>query len=178
MPFFRSDEDSPDFESFYKQHFRAITRYVSRLVASPFVEDLVQEVFFNFWRASSSERVRPDGQILSYLYRIAHNRVANHHRAQRARPEIPWTDRANTVPAPSSPRDLDERQALIAAIMALPQPLHIVLVLHVEGVSCEEIAAMEGCAATAIRKRLQRAREALAHLHPAAAPSPFAPEVS
>lgn len=178
MPFSPRDLDFLSFETFYKQHVEALFRYVARLVAPPYVEDLVQETFMHFWIASAAGRVLRDGYPRAYLYRIAHNLVANHHRAQRARPEIPWTERATAVPAPASLREPDERSALIAAILALPPPLHIVLVLHIDGISCEEIAAMEGCAATAIRKRLQRAREALAHLHPAAAPSSFAPEVS
>ena len=128
-------------------------------------EDLFQEIVLGLWKAiphfrgASSER--------TWLYRIAHNIAIStvHSRRRRERSELPMTD---TIECPSTAERVDrallireQRNAMLAAIRELPAIDRQVVVLHLEGLSYEEIAHVSGLSQSAIATRLSRIRARL-----------------
>jgi RNA polymerase sigma-70 factor (ECF subfamily) len=128
-------------------------------------EDLFQEVLLGLWQAipqfrgASSER--------TWFYRIAHNIAisAVYSRRRRERSELPMT---GTVEYPSEAENPDsalilreKRDTMLAAIRDLPAIDRQVVVLHLEGLSHEEIEQVSGLSQNAIATRLSRIRARL-----------------
>ena len=77
--------DRAAFGQLYQRHVDAVFAYVQMRVRNVAVaEDLTQDVFMNAFRALP--KFRWQGSFAPWLLRCAHNRVANHWRAQSRRP--------------------------------------------------------------------------------------------
>lgn len=128
-------------------------------------DDLFQEILLGLWQAipqfrgASSER--------TWLYRIAHNIAisAMDSRRRRERSEVPI---AGTLEYPSAVEHPDhelivreKREAMLTAIRELPAIDRQVVVLHLEGLSYEEIEQVSGLSQSAIATRLSRIRARL-----------------
>ncbi len=128
-------------------------------------EDLFQEILLGLWRAipqfrgASSER--------TWLYRIAHNIAisALDSRRRREQAEQPLPDAAD-FRSPAGPVDeellsRERRNAMLAAIRELPALDRQVVILHLEGLSYDEIEQVSGLSQSAIATRLSRIRARL-----------------
>jgi len=71
------------FGQLYARHHATIARYVATRVRNPAEsEDITEAIFESAWRAVG--RYKEQGvPFLAWLYRLAHNRVIDHYRAQR-----------------------------------------------------------------------------------------------
>jgi len=127
------------------------------------VDDLVQDIWFAVWRALPS--FRGDCSERTFIYRIAHNRGLTFRtrasdRRLRALEVVPEIEDPKTRPdARAEQRSRAER--LLEAVRALPDSFKQVVVLHLEGLGNQEIAAVTGLSESNVAVRLSRARAAL-----------------
>src|SRR5262249_48231556 len=137
--------------------------------------DAVQEVFLKAFRKAAG--FRPQGQVYTWLYRIAVNHCLNRLRRRRlvqfARLAAPVTEREegeappfdppDAAPAPAAARAARRRgQATRRAIARLPPSQRAVLVLvRFEGLSYRETAEALQITEGAVESRLVRAMRRL-----------------
>lgn len=127
------------------------------------VDDLVQEIFVQAWRALP--RFRGDSRFQTWICRIATNMaIKQWHKHKRGRmvvsdEDLSALDRhslADPAPGPSEEAERSVRdRALRAAIDQLPEKQRTVMILHYfEEFTCEEIAQIIGCSVGTIWSRL------------------------
>lgn len=139
-----------DAERFAAQHYDEVVRYCYRHTGSrEDAQDLTQEVFLRFVRSAASYADR--GKPLAYLFTIARNLCADHHRARRP-------------PA----AELDEDIALFDTteqgielgdmISRLPEVEQEVLALRYDqGLAVNEIADVLGLSRFTVARKTKRA---------------------
>ena len=154
------------FRDIYERHRDDVMLYVRRRVAPDSVDDVVAETFLVCWR--KLEEV--PGQPLPWLYAVARNTLANHHRTTARQAGV--SDRRSDEAF--SPIGSD--QGLARAFVRLSEPDREVLRLVAwEHLSLRDAARALGCSHVACRVRFHRARRRLASQleqfdEPAAAP--------
>ncbi|MBE2292135.1 MAG: sigma-70 family RNA polymerase sigma factor, partial [Xanthomonadaceae bacterium] len=80
--------DARAFETLYQRHRGQLFRFLlGQLRDRPLAEEIYQDV----WQRVIAARAgwRPEAAFSTWLYRIAHNRLNDHWRAQRHRPPAP-----------------------------------------------------------------------------------------
>ena len=149
-----------------EQYQRPLWRLVNSYETEPARrEDLFQEIALGLWQAIP--RFRGDSSERSWLYRIAHNIAisAMESRRKRERRELPITESFSSPSSADHPdRTLlleEKRQAMLAAMRELPAIDKQLIVLHLEGLSYEEIEEISGLSQSAIGSRLSRIRDRL-----------------
>lgn len=144
------------FAPLYERYFPRIYAYCLRRVGSnEEAEDLTSLVFTRALTSIGSYR---GGSVVAWLFRIAHNAVANHLRDRR--PQLPL----DTASHPVSGEDLsagivrDEEQEHLARLLAaLPDDQREILVLRLVGeLTAREIGAVIGKREGAVRVALHR----------------------
>jgi RNA polymerase sigma-70 factor (ECF subfamily) len=158
------------FEHLYEAHYAAVLAYALRRTERTVAHDVAAETFLVAWRRL--EVVPADAT--PWLYGVARRVLANERRAESRRAALAERMRAVCVSQPNG--DAAARDGLLRAALArLPDR---------EGwrssrLSTAQAARAMGCAPTAMRVRLHRARRRLARalddLGPAAAPNPRTP---
>lgn len=173
-------KDAGAWTAIYERHHQAIFRYIqARVFDRDVATDLTSTVFTSAIAASGSYRYtgRP---ILAWLYRIARNSVADHHRRTLGRRGLEklsapvrsvggiFRSKKESVPSGSAwePDDMAERLDLHRAVARLPQSQREVLILRfLVGLSTEEISDVVGKERAAVYSLHARAitslREAL-----------------
>jgi RNA polymerase sigma factor (sigma-70 family) len=128
-------------------------------------EDLLQEIFVAIWKALPG--FRGDCSEKTFALRVAHNRCLTHVwkrgrslESEGELPEIPDPRKSPEALAIDSRR----REALLAAIRALPVNYRQVLTLALEDLTPAEIASVLGVTENNAAVRLNRARKALRSL--------------
>jgi RNA polymerase sigma-70 factor (ECF subfamily) len=156
------------FETLYARHKGPLYRFVLRSVkARALAEELYQEIWMRVIEARSRYAVQ--AKFTTWLYTIAHNRLADHWRKRGLRlveaddPDPP-APRAYEPEARAEGRQ--DLQRLTAALAALPELQRATFLLHEEaGMTLAEIAAATGATEEAAKSRLRYAlaklREAL-----------------
>ncbi|HLS84493.1 MAG TPA: RNA polymerase sigma factor [Arenimonas sp.] len=149
------------FQALYARHRNGLFRYLLRQLRDG---ALAEELFQEIWQRviSARERWRPDARFATWLYQIAHNRLADHWRALQHRPEAPEEARAmvEAIPDPDGPeRQLsafEERRRLQLALEELPAEQREVLLLRLEQeLSLEEIGRITGVGRETVKSRLR-----------------------
>jgi RNA polymerase sigma-70 factor, ECF subfamily len=150
--------DAAAFEALYRRHKDALYRYFLRHTASP---DHAAELFQDVWKnlIQARLRYRPDAPFGAYLYKLAHNRLMDHFRAQRPTTEVP-----EDLPAPESerPDETVTRRAqavrLLQALALLPAEQREIIVLREEReLTLEQIAQIQGVGRETVKSRLRYA---------------------
>jgi len=162
--------DMTAFGELVKRHEKRVYALVGRILgagASPDdIEDTVQDIFVQAWRAFP--RFRGDAKFSTWLYRIATNMaIKQWHRTRRhshvlSDEDLPETVRiavADPNPGPAAQTEFRMRdKALRRAIEALPEKQRTVVLLHYfEEYSCDEVAALTGCSVGTVWSRLHYA---------------------
>jgi RNA polymerase sigma-70 factor (ECF subfamily) len=138
--------DAGAFGELYARHHDAIQRYVAfRVSDAPDAEDLTGQVFLRAWEALPG--YEPRGyRFASWLYRIAHNLVADHHRRRATFAAAPL-DAGAEVAETRQPTTLErviaaeEAATLTRAVAQLPaEQRDVVLLRFVHGLSHGDIA--------------------------------------
>jgi RNA polymerase sigma-70 factor, ECF subfamily len=153
--------DADAFSSLYEQYVARIYNYIFYRISNTVdAEDLTAKVFY-----------RALGRITSYksmgvpfsawLYRIAHNLVANWYRDNSRRQEVPLDDQPsihlNGVHPEMSLVDDQEKEWLLMVIKKLPQDRQELLILKfVDRLSNSEIALIMGRSEGAIKSLYHR----------------------
>jgi RNA polymerase sigma-70 factor (ECF subfamily) len=161
--------DAGAFEALYARHKGPLYRYVLRAVKERAqAEELYQEIWMRVIEARSRYAVQ--AKFTTWLYAIAHNRLADHWRKKGLK--LVDALEADDPPAPrgfepeARAEGRQELRRLAAALEALPAAQREAFLLHEEaGMSAGEIAAATGVTEEAAKSRLRyalaRLREAL-----------------
>ena len=157
----RAASDSQAFGALYERHVRRIYSYIYYRTGNHHdAEDLTARVF-----QRALGRVgdfRDQGvPFTAWLYRIAHNLVANWHRDQGRRPTVPLEDYAVAALPGNHPEAealaSEEHQTLLAAVRRLPADRQQLLILKfVERLSNAEVGQIMGRTEGAVKSLYHR----------------------
>lgn len=133
----------------------------------PTSQDIAQDAFINAW--NNLPQLRNTGSFLPWLRQITRNLARDHlrRRASEKRYGGDMDDILAVVadPSPDAPELLSrqhEEQIVAELIDELPEETReILLIYYREGQSSKQVAQLLGMQDAAVRKRLQRARDAL-----------------
>jgi len=156
--------DPEAFEEVVRATYRQAYTQAFRLVGDrQDAEDVTQEAYLRVFRGLPG--FRGDAQFETWLYRIVANAAMNHLR-RRGRFGDLSADAEDDRLEPASAQQLGDqtvdREAISAALQALPDSMRSVVVLKdVYGLSCAEIGEMVGASEGAVKVRLHRARKQL-----------------
>ncbi len=160
---------SSELAALYDEHSRAIFYLALRFLGDPQkAEDATHDVFLKAFRRL--EQFRGDASVRTWLYRIAINRCQNICQSWHSRHIYADSGDAvleNTAARTDSPLRVLETKELGQRIQhtldALSEEYRLLLLLVAdEELSYEEIAALVGQSADAVRGKLHRARKAFA----------------
>lgn len=154
------------FSTLYERYVTRIYNYIYYRTGNPHeAEDLTSRVFHRALHhiANYDNRGVP---FSAWLYRIAHNLVANWHRDNSRRKEVPledYTQHPQRMQAPeASVVDSQEMEALLKVIRRLPPDRQQLLILKfVEGMSNAEVAVIMMRSEGAIKSLYHRTLTAL-----------------
>ena len=153
---------------------RLYRRYLDRVYSYAFyqlgdhhdAEDVTERTFLS--ALAAIDRFSDDGSTFrAWLFRIAHNAIANSHRARRRRRTQPITD-ARQHPAPGAdPATVvaraDQQREVRSALARIPaERRQVILLRFVDGLSAREIGAVLDRSEGAARVLLHRALRDLA----------------
>lgn len=141
--------DKAAFGLLYERHLDPIYRYIFfRVGTSEDAEDLTEDVFVSAWEALPDFSDDSENAFLSWLYRIAHNRVIDHYRKRQPHS---WTseqfaqEEARTPPVEETAhlnRDVERLAEAIARLDATEQ--QVIVLRFIEGRSHSEVAEIIG----------------------------------
>lgn len=157
------DGDVGAFEMLYVKHKGGIYRYLLRQTDYDSAAELHQEVWMNLVR--SHKQYEPSARFTTYLYKIAHNRLIDHYRANGRRlPASYEEDCADELSAPAQSDPAVRTQLsqqvriLLAGIVDLPEAQREVFLLREEsGLTLDEIALVTGVSRETVKSRLRYA---------------------
>jgi RNA polymerase sigma-70 factor, ECF subfamily len=125
-------------------------------------EDLAQETFLVAWLGLA--RFRGDAAFSTWLYGLARSRCTDRARRAGARPKLAQhTDTDAIQVASGDPAGRKTALAILSAAGRLPMPQRqAVLMRDVQGLSYDEIAALQDVPVGTVRSRIAAARSRLA----------------
>lgn len=166
--------DVAAFEQLYQRHRGKLYRFLARQLHGNGA--LADEMFQDVWQrvVSARQSWKPEALFTTWLYRIAHNRLADHWRALQHRPPAPddADERTERVPDQDTPErhlsEFEERRRLHLALEELPVEQREVVLLRLEqDLSLEEIGEVTGVGRETVKSRLRYAMDKLrARLNP------------
>jgi RNA polymerase sigma-70 factor (ECF subfamily) len=153
-------EHSEAFGQLYERYVNRVYNYIYyRTGNHQDAEDLTARTFFRALKHIGRYRDR-GAPFSAYLYRIAHNLVANWHRDTKRRQVLPFDDliaasgRREEPPAVAEDKEVQDK--LLAAVRCLPpERQHLLILKYVEQLSNAEIAQ--------VMKRTEGAVKSLYH---------------
>jgi len=153
--------DHEAFGMLYEQYVERIFNYVYYRTGNQHdAEDLTAKVFFRAMRRipQYQERGLP---VSAWLYRIAHNLVANWHRDRGRRPEISLDEGIASIPHSEHPEatllQLEEQNDLLSIIRDLPaERQQLIILKFVEHLSNAEIGQIMGRTEGAVKSLYHR----------------------
>ncbi|MEM9517104.1 MAG: RNA polymerase sigma factor [Actinomycetota bacterium] len=167
----RLDEESHSdaavrFQTIYERHYGHIHAYCRRRVAPERVDDVVAETFLTAWRRRDDLDERSDA--LPWLYRVAYRVVGHQWRANSRRRRLDERLSAVRPTTDVSPEDAtvhrEEVDRVLAAAQQLrPDDAELLRLATWERLAPREIATILDISANTVSKRIQRAKESLAH---------------
>ncbi|HEX8744922.1 MAG TPA: sigma-70 family RNA polymerase sigma factor [Thermoleophilaceae bacterium] len=151
-----------DFDALYDELRDPLTRRLERLVGDArTAEDLRQEAFARAWKSGPRDAGR--GHMRAWLHRTAHNLAVDELRRRSLRDSVPYDE--DLAPA-FEDADADERIAAREAVARLSAHDRFLLLMRFEaGLTHAEIGQLLAIGEDAARKRVARARAALAAAH-------------
>ena len=147
-----SQQQEAVFREWVAEHQGVLTRAARAFAEAQDRDDLLQEMLLALWHAIPAFREASSPR--TYVYRIAHNTALTWLRARLRRP-LQVELEAAAEPAVSAD---DHHVALHAAIRRLPDLDRTLVLLHLDGLSYQEMAAVLGLSESNVGTRLTRAR--------------------
>ncbi len=153
--------DSDAFGLLYERYVTRIYNYIYYRIGSSYdAEDLTERVFMRALRHIGSYNNR-GVPFSAWLYRIAHNLVANWYRDNSRRKEIPLDDGVLTTHQSSYPehevQQAEERERLLHVIRKLPSDRQqLVILKFVDHLSNAEIGQIMGRTEGAVKSLYHR----------------------
>ncbi len=148
------------FATLYGRHKDGVWRYLLRGSRN---EALTAELSQDVWASVIKARhgYEPRARFATWLYRLAHNRLVDHWRAERPQEEL---DMAAEVAAPehhtpaARATQAEQGSRLLQALQALAPEQREAFLLQAEGgLSLEEIASTQGVGRETVKSRLRYA---------------------
>ena len=155
--------DVQAFDVLYRRYERRLAGFVARLHGRrEGLEDVLQETWLRL--AQNAGRLRPDTQLLPWLFTVARNLVIGRHRWRILDADRLFAWSRMTAADNPTPFDLhlasEAERRLELALLELPLKYREVLLLvAVEGLSQKDAAAVLDLTHDAARQRLARARQ-------------------
>jgi len=155
--------DMAAFETLYQRYRGPLYRYFLRhLGDTAATNDLYQ----GCWEKviGARKRYRASAPFKAWLFRIAHNHLVDHYRAQR--PQDPLVEKTAADMADDDPAEAatatERRERLLAAVAKLPAEQREVLLLRLEGgLDLDEIGKITGAGFETAKSRLRYATRKL-----------------
>jgi RNA polymerase sigma-70 factor (ECF subfamily) len=164
--------DAAAFDALYARHKGGVYRYLLRHCGTAAsADELFQDVWMNVIRARAS--YAPSARFTTWVYRIAHNRLVDHWRANATRPALPVAAMHDDEDADDPLDDVpgrrgDEPETRVAsgelgarirmALAALPPAQRDAFLLHQEaGLELAAIAELTGEGTETIKSRIRYA---------------------
>jgi len=162
----RAGSDHEAFGELYERHIRKIYNYIYYRTGNYHdAEDLTEMVFQRALRhvATFEDKGVP---FTAWLYRIAHNLVANWHRDRSRRPVVPLDQHAAVSEVAEYPESeamaLEETELLMRIVRQLPPDRQELLILKfVERMSNAEIGEVMGRSEGAVKSLYHRTLNAM-----------------
>jgi RNA polymerase sigma-70 factor, ECF subfamily len=166
-----SDPDTAGQEALFEQIAAEFAAPLARLARAHeadthLQQDLLQEIHISLWRSLAAFGGRCS--VRTWVYRVAHNVAATHVLRDRRRQahRLTTLDQLDVAgETPDFDAELDAGRALtkIRALIQALKPLdRQVIILHLEGLSAEEIADITGISPANTHTKLTRIRQLLA----------------
>lgn len=135
-----------------------------RVPAAADTDDVVQEIFLRLHRGLPN--LRDEDRFGSWVYRVARNAIADHHRRASRHPGTGGAETLEQIaaePAEQNETVEEEVAAYVAFLIAsMASPYREALTLtELEGLTQKEAAAMLGISLSAMKSRVQRGRRQL-----------------
>ena len=126
------------------------------------VADLFQEVLINLWKSLPSFEGRSD--VSSWIYRVSLNVCISLDRKKRRHKRVPLTMDINPYEETETNRNSRQMDMLRQRISKLGQYDRAIILLWLENMSYEEIAAIMGITVKNVSVRLYRIKEELKNM--------------
>jgi len=159
--------DAAAFDTLYGRYRAPLFRYVRRQVGE---DRIAEEIFQDTWMRviKARDRYAASAKFTTWLFTIAHNRVMDHFRSARAKPEEvpllandeddPEVAASDTDNPESSLTRARLAERILEALDALPAVQREAFVLQQEGdLTVEEIATVTGVTRETAKSRLRYA---------------------
>lgn len=137
--------------------------YVARRVASPDVDDVVQETFVRMHRGVAS---LADGERFgAWVYRVARSAIADHLRSRVRHPLVPASAAVERSEESSTDSEDDDLESALGECVALfvarlPSPYREAVTLtELQGLSQKEAAELLDVSLSGMKSRVQRGRQ-------------------
>ncbi len=155
-----SQPPSPDYEAFFRQHYRAVVRLAQGVVGdSQSAQDVAQDVFLAAHRRFPEHPERAAGWVRVAAVHTALNQLRGERRRERRQSLAGRGDDAPS--AEDAVIDRETQATLRHALARLPRRSAQVLVMRHGGMSYAEIAAALGIKVGQVGTTLRRAESAL-----------------
>lgn len=161
-----ADGDEQALRVLYDRHRAQLYRYLWHQMdgEAAAIDDALQEVFLAAWRTAAG--FRGQATVATWLFQIAHHRVAALRAQHASHPTTPLDDahlRTVTDHAPSLEQAVIARLDLGAALRRLsPKHREALELVALHGCSLEETAQILGVPLGTVKSRISNARRALA----------------
>ena len=162
-----AQEQETIFRRWFDEHIGMMLKVVRGCAASPQdQDDLFQDVLLQIW--SSIPAFRGEAKETTWIYRVAFNTALAWRRGERRRREglerfvkfVEWPEMQPSHVDSSPEQDIVER--LYAAIRQLPKVDASLALMHLDGLSYQEMAEVVGISENYIGVKLNRIRKQLA----------------
>lgn len=152
------------FTAIYETHYEQVLAYSARRVDFHDSDDVANQVFEVLWK--HIEEVET-GQVLPWLYRVAHNLVAHRWRGrgrwQRLVDRISGTEPDRSPSTEELVVQREQDRTVLAALGHLsPSDQEVLRLAAWEEMTAKECAQVLGCSVSAAEQRLHRAKKRLA----------------
>jgi RNA polymerase sigma-70 factor (ECF subfamily) len=162
-----AQEQETLFRRWLKEHLGLMLKVVRGCAtAPPDQDDLFQDILLQLW--SSIPSFRGEAKETTWIYRVAFNTALAWRRGERRRREKHETFLKLEASAPAQPGPVDSLaepemvERLYAAIRQLPKVDASLALMHLDGLSYQEMAEVLGISENYIGVKLNRIRKQLA----------------
>jgi GDPmannose 4,6-dehydratase len=153
-----ADDRSDRFEALYSAHGQSVAAYVRRRVVEHDVEDVIAQVFLIAWRRLAVIPPPPEDRL--WLFGVARRVVADQRRStvRRRRLSERLAEEASEPVGQVGSFELTQLRIDRAMQALRPGERQVLRLVHWDGASHAETAALFGCTANAAELRYRRAR--------------------
>jgi len=148
-------------EELWRELHDALFKFIrGRVADDATADDLLQDTFLRVH--TNLDRLADDTRVAPWVFRIARNRIADHHRQRATHATVAEQDVAAEEPEPTVAENQLVGTWLAAMIDSLPEHYRDALrLVELEGLSQTEAASRLGLSVSGAKSRVQRGREKL-----------------